>query len=230
MQHSRQALIGTLRSLANRLENAATEPGLLSEDLDHFIPVAPLSFLLEIDEKLDRLLERREPSRCRLADTSDETVVEFITGIGATARARALNHLGGCLQGARHLTICDPYLLLAPRRGPSARDYVASIEAVLPPTLAEIEIFRAEKQRQQDVASEMNDMFKRRGIRARTYVTNDIHDRVWIANHDRAYAVGTSFNGLGNKCAFILPIPKDDLRSFLDEIQQRRANKRSKSV
>lgn len=207
-----------------------TEPGLVSEDLDRIIPVAPLSFLLEIDEKLDRLLERREPGRCRLADTSDETLVEFITGIGATARARALHHLSGCLQGARHLTICDPYLLLSPRRGPSARDYVASIESVLPPTLAEIEIFREEKRRQPEVASEMNDMFKRRDIRVRSYVTNDIHDRVWIANHDRAYVVGTSFNGLGNKCAFILPLPKEDLRSFLDEIDQRRANKRSRSV
>jgi hypothetical protein len=178
------------------------------------IPFAPWSLLIDIDEKLTRLLERGEYGRCHLTDANDEIVAEFITGIGISARQRALHYLSECLQGARHLTICDPYFLV-PARGVSIRDYVDSIESVLPSTLSNIEIFRAEKQRQRDVADELNNMCRRRQIRARSYVVNDIHDRVWIANHDRAYAVGTSFNGLGNKCAFILPLPEEDLRPFL---------------
>ena len=48
---------------------------------------------------------------------------------------------------------------------------------------------------------------------------DDVHDRVWIKDFHSAYVVGTSFNGLGDKCAFILSLPEEDRRDFIRAIQ-----------
>ena len=46
--------------------------------------------------------------------------------------------------------------------------------------------------------------------------TEAIHDRVWIADRARGLVVGTSFNGLGSRAAFLLPLPDPDLKAVLD--------------
>jgi hypothetical protein len=51
-----------------------------------------------------------------------------------------------------------------------------------------------------------------------------LHDRVWIADHERAFTVGTSFNGIGSRCAFILELPSEDRRAFIRELASIRAN------
>jgi hypothetical protein len=146
--------------------------------------------LREIDDKLDRILQRQEHGPCRFSDTNDAVIARLITGIGTAERSRALRHLNEFLQEIHHLTICDRFFLPTIAQQ-SAQSYVNAIDSILPPTLKAIEIFRGRK-RGPEVASKMNDMFKRRGIRVESYVTDEIHDRVWIANHSRAYAVGTS--------------------------------------
>jgi hypothetical protein len=186
--------------------------------------------LSNIEDKIDRLAGRLEYGQCRLAGAARGDVIEFITGIGVTARADALSYLNRCLEGSRQLTICDPFFLCS-IRATSPDDYVAAIESVLPQTLKSLDIFSGRRRRDALVAKGLNQMFKRKGIRVNCYKTDDIHDRVWIKNYSEAYSVGTSFNGLGNKCAFILPLPSDDLRGFLTEISIRRAElPMSKSV
>jgi hypothetical protein len=46
------------------------------------------------------------------------------------------------------------------------------------------------------------------------YKTKTIHDRVWIVEGRKAFVVGTSFQGIGNKFSFILDIPNVDLEIF----------------
>ncbi len=46
------------------------------------------------------------------------------------------------------------------------------------------------------------------------YRTKTIHDRVWIVEGRKAFVVGTSFQGIGNKFSFILDLPNEDLEKF----------------
>ncbi|TOM09059.1 hypothetical protein CGH83_22850 [Vibrio parahaemolyticus] len=58
-----------------------------------------------------------------------------------------------------------------------------------------------------------------------TYIeTNEIHDRVFIRDQDEAVLVGTSLGGYGNKLAFVLDLPNEDLENFkaaLEKIRQK---------
>ncbi|WP_197742268.1 hypothetical protein [Bradyrhizobium sp. TM102] len=120
------------------------------------------------------------------------------------------------------LSESDAYLLTSPGRI-SCEEYVNGIESALPQTMRAVEIFSKRGVRNKDVADRLNQMFRRRDIRVRIYKTDDIHDRVWIKDSLEAFSIGTSFNGLGNKFAFILPLPSSDVRSFLSELQIRRS-------
>jgi len=46
--------------------------------------------------------------------------------------------------------------------------------------------------------------------------SSTLHDRVWIFDRTSALVVGTSLNGIGNRLAFILPLPSDDLLDLLN--------------
>ncbi len=54
-----------------------------------------------------------------------------------------------------------------------------------------------------------------------------MHDRVWIKDGNRAKVVGTSFNGLGKKLAFILNLPESDLRAFQTQLPRIRKRQRA---
>jgi len=228
---SKDKMIAEVRRLAAWLERGDLELG------DDNLPkqLLPLSLFVatriyEIEQKLDRLLERPSGVECRLSRADADNFRRYLTGLGPTARDDAVRHLKECLKGARQLTICDPYFLNAPRRT-LPRDYVKRIETVLPKTLKQLEIFVANGRRNKAVAREFNTLCKSRSIKLSCLKTDDIHDRVWIADGLHAYVVGTSFNGLGNKCAFILPLPDEDKRLFIKEITSRRNSlPKSKSV
>ena len=137
--------------------------------------------------------------------------------MGPQARTDANQYLSGVVAGARELTICDPYIL-QPYAAIPPINYVTSLLSVLPTTLRSLEIFAKPRVRNRQVAEELNKACKQRGVRVTVLRTNEIHDRVWIADHERAYTIGTSFNGLGNRCAFILPLPSEDRRAFAKEL------------
>ena len=50
--------------------------------------------------------------------------------------------------------------------------------------------------------------------------TDTVHDRVWIADRKRGLVVGTSFNGLGSRAAFLLPLPDPDLVAVLEYLDE----------
>jgi hypothetical protein len=59
------------------------------------------------------------------------------------------------------------------------------------------------------------------------YHQEEIHDRVWLKDETDAVVVGTSFNGLGNKCAFLLNLEAADASSFSAELRRIRSATRS---
>ncbi len=66
------------------------------------------------------------------------------------------------------------------------------------------------------VKSAISQVLKDSSIKMSSRATNLMHDRVWIADRKRALVVGTSFNGLGGRAAFLLPLPDPDLQALLE--------------
>ncbi len=178
--------------------------------------------LQHIEGKLAEII-KRPGSTCQFKGEEGEAVARLIVGMGPQARGEANQYLSNAIAGARELTICDPYLL-QPYTATPPCDYVASLMGVLPTVLRSLEVFVKPRVRNREVAESLNQACKQRRIRIAVHRTADIHDRVWIADHERAYTVGTSFNGLGNRCAFILPLPDEDRRAFGKELASIRSS------
>jgi hypothetical protein len=221
----KEQLIAELRGLISSLEEGNIDAA--DERLKWPLVLYYNHWAIEvIEQKLDALIERSSV-RCRLFDAEGVQIAHLMTGLGPLESNKAVTHLRDCMAGATSITICDPYLLTLKKQA-SASDYVHSIEGVLPASLTRLELFVGKMRRNPEVAKHLNELCKTRGIRLSCYKTDDIHDRVWIADNNFAYSVGTSFNGFGNKCSFILPLSHEDRRSFAEEINNRR-DKLSKS-
>ena len=108
---------------------------------------------------------------------------------------------------------------------------MAGVDAVIPKTIKVIELYVKPKKRDAEVAAGFTKLCKDREIKLTCRKTDELHDRVWIVDSIRAYVIGASFNGLGNKCAFILELPEEDRRNFIKEVGLlRERTTRSKSA
>lgn len=129
--------------------------------------------------------------------------------------------LQSTIKGATKLTICDPYLFHTPRNTTS-QEYAEQLISILPcDSLLELTLFYQAPQSRSSLGEFANRVPKH--ILLNGFMTNNIHDRVWIINDSRAIVVGTSFGGLGKKYSFLLDLPDDDLnefKSFLEEIKE----------
>jgi hypothetical protein len=185
--------------------------------------------LQRLDQKVDALLER-PVSSCFMASEEGSNVTKLMTGVGDAARTQAIDHMRDGFYGAKQLIICDPYFLLSNNKN-SKKDYLAGINAVIPNTVITIELFVKPRKRDAEVASGFTKLCQDRGIKLTCRKTEELHDRVWIVDSTRAFVVGASFNGLGNKCAFILELPEQDRRNFIKEVGLlRERTTRSKSA
>ena len=184
--------------------------------------------LRRLDQKVDALLERPAPS-CRMASEEGTNVMQLMTGVGVAARTEAIDYLRNGFGGAKQVVICDPYFLLSNKT--SKADYLAGIDAVIPNTVKTIELYVKPKKRDAEVAAGFTKLCQDRGIKLTCRKTEELHDRVWIIDSTRAFVVGASFNGLGNKCAFILELPEQDRQNFIKEVGLlRERTTRSKSA
>ncbi|MDD2750511.1 hypothetical protein [Acidithiobacillus sp.] len=185
--------------------------------------------LRRLDQKVDALLERPTPS-CRIASEEDNNVLQLMTGVGAAARTEAIDYMRSGFSGAKQLVICDPYFLLSNSKTSKA-DYLAGVDVVIPKNVKAIELYVKPRKRDAEVATGFTKLCQDRGIKLTCRKTEELHDRVWIVDSTRAYVVGASFNGLGNKCAFILELPEEDRRNFIKEVGLlRERTTRSKSA
>lgn len=67
-------------------------------------------------------------------------------------------------------------------------------------------------------------------VRLTMSTSEDMHDRVWIADRNRALAVGTSLNGIGKRAAFLLPLPKSDLDALLEFMDENSLSRVRKEI
>ncbi len=169
-----------------------------------------------LDKKVDSLLKRPTPT-CRMASEEGNNVLQLMTGVGTAARKEAIDYMRSGFAGAKQLVICDPYFLL-PNSKPSKADYLTGVASVIPKTVKAIELYVKPRMRNPEVADGFTKLCQDRGIKLTCRKTDEIHDRVWIVDSTRAFVVGTSFNGLGNKFAFILELPEEDRRNFIKEV------------
>lgn len=143
----------------------------------------------------------------------------YIADKGESGRRNSIEYLAGFFHDVQHITICDPYFLLPARHKPVV-DYATELDQVFPDSLRSLELFVKPSTRDGEVGDLLNAFCEAHNIAVAVYETNEIHDRIWIKDTFSAYIVGTSFNGLGHKFSFILPLPNEDLKQFQQELQE----------
>ena len=169
-----------------------------------------------VERKLDALMDRPQ-LHCRFSGPRGDDILQLMTNVGPVERTKAIRHLQTGFSGAKHMTVCDPYFLRG-LRGSTAQEYTEDFARTIPVTTQSLEIFLKPRERDPEVAAGINRLSQERNIAVRIHRTKELHDRVWIADGQRAFVVGASFNGLGNKCAFILELPPEDRAHFIAEL------------
>lgn len=231
---SKEFLIAHLKELISIVERSDSDRDALRRIRKEgfFYPFWDEEFIYHLhrlDQKIDALLER-PVSTCRIASEEGNDILQFMTGVGAAARTEAIDYMRNGFSGAKQLVICDPYFLLSNNKNSKA-DYLAGIDDVIPKTVKTIELYVKPRKRDTEVADGFTKLCQDRGIKLTCRKTDELHDRVWIVDSTRAFVVGASFNGLGNKCAFILELPEEDRRNFIREVGLlRERTTRSKSA
>jgi|TARA_R110001592_G_scaffold147042_4_gene371474 hypothetical protein len=175
--------------------------------------------LSRIEGKLDTILESNSRGKCQFSKGDDESILHLITGVGLDERNKAIKHLSEKLKGAKSLTICDPYFLKK-YKGASPSETAIEFVGILPKSLKTLDLYVKPRIRDKEFADCLNSELQKTGIKLLSRKTEEIHDRVWIKDFNDAFVVGTSFNGLGNKCAFILDLPQEDQRQFLTSLNE----------
>lgn len=147
--------------------------------------------------------------------------MQLLTGVVGNLTPDKKNVVKRAKNSSR-LVICDPYLFSwsGPNKAFSReRDYTNYIISLISRDVRHLEVFHLPGPN-----SRIFDRFKRemgsRNIHASYYPTTEIHDRVIIDENDNGTLLGTSFGGLGNKLAFVLDIPAEDVRAFKVELDR----------
>lgn len=186
--------------------------------------------LRSVEHKIDKLLDRPIAS-CRMASSDGENLIEFMTGRGESERAKGVKYLLDWMKSPTEITIADPYFIKN-SGAISEEEYMKSLQEILPNSLVKIELFIGpitKIYQKASIATWFNQLCVTRGIELTVFHQEEVHDRVWLKSGTDALVVGTSFNGLGNKCAFLLNLDAEDAASFNKELCRIRANYTSSS-
>lgn len=180
--------------------------------------------LHRIERSLDRLANRPSAA-CRFAGDEGESIMQLMTGRGIKERQKGISYLSDWMSNPTQLTIADPYLIKN-SGAISESDYKSSLDGLLPHSLTNLELFigpRNAKYQKASIATWFNAQCRERDITLSVFHQEQVHDRVWIKNGNDAIVVGTSFNGLGNKCAFLLKLDTTDTEDFSAELRRIRS-------
>lgn len=174
-----------------------------------------------LTEKIDNLSVKS--SVCAMSQDNIESsgILKLITGL-PNKRKQERKYLQHQISGARKLRIVDPYFLSW--SGPNKiytkeKEYINFILELIPSSVKELEIYHLPGANNR-IKINFNKIIRSRKIKVRYIETNQIHDRVFIKNDEEAILVGTSIGGFGNKIAFILDIPNEDLDVFIKELEK----------
>ena len=186
----------------------------------------------EYDALVDRLIEEGQetpfpspgigwPSRtvyverrCALERDADGNM-QFVTLPGQ--RAIGLKELRDFTDQTEDLIVVDPYVFSGTRGSASAiAEEFKRAARVGGKFLKRIHFVCDAGHTTNAVRSEIVALCLKHKVHFTERNTNTVHDRVWIANRARGLVVGTSFNGLGSRAAFLLPLPGPDLAAVLN--------------
>lgn len=180
----------------------------------------PLDQLEVVSEKLDSLLEKLDGSRCRYRESGDNgNFAYLVAGLNGDDGRQDLKEW---LDGAKILEVADPYFFHMGSYK-NTTQLVHNFEEILPKSLRRLSVYHKPKP-SRALKQEFSDCIRAHGVQQDYFRTSILHDRVWIKDGNHAKVVGTSFNGLGNRLAFILDLPESDLRAFqaqMSNIRQR---------
>lgn len=223
MTTERELLARHLRELLEVVENPESDISQLRPWLRYWWFGPPTGE--EISSRLSRI-ERRlstlEPQRCALAEgESANRLAYLITGLDER-RNEERRHITSWLAGTNKLTISDPYFFSF--SGPNKvfrtqAQYVEWLIDFIPKKIEKLEVFHLPGPNRR-IYSSIAEYCRKKGISLQNHETNEIHDRVLIKNDKDAKAIGTSFGGLGNKIAFVLDLPEEDLQAFRRELHR----------
>jgi hypothetical protein len=164
--------------------------------------------------------------RCAL-ERSDDGTLHLVALPGQ--RSVGLKELRDFTADAEALIIVDPYVFSGPAdRATEIADEFKRTARVGGKWLKRIHFVydASTKCTTKTVKTAISKVLKDASIKVTSRASSVMHDRVWIADRKRALVVGTSFNGLGSRAAFLLPLPDPDLQAlleFLDENSLSRA-------
>lgn len=149
--------------------------------------------------------------------------------VAPNARPDGLRELRDFTKDVERLTIVDPYFFagVTAKAKDIAREFArtARVEAK---TLKSVHIIRNNEKDNKAVLTAIKRTLRDSSVRLTHSSTQEVHDRVWIRDTQQAVVVGTSFNGIGSRAAFILPLPKPDLDAILEFLDKRGLAHRSR--
>ena len=136
-------------------------------------------------------------------------------------RAIGLKEIRDFTREVKSLVIVDPYFLSGEAKcATSIADEFEKSARLAGRWLEKVHIIHSS-----DVTKAIKKAIEERAeksnVRLTFAATDEIHDRVWIADQANGMVVGTSLNGIGNRVAFLLPLPKEDLNAFWDFLVER---------
>lgn len=141
--------------------------------------------------------------------------------VASGERAIGLRELRDFTNGAQRLIIIDPYFLVV--EATMAESYVSEVAKTARfDEIREIHIVYNDRCVTKKVLSKFKAAARAAGVRVSLRGTQSFHDRIWIADGNRAVAVGTSLNGLGTRAAFILRLPAEDLAYIQEFLRKHR--------
>ena len=152
--------------------------------------------------------------RCALERDADGNM-HLVTFPGQ--RAIGLKELRDFTDQTEDLIVVDPYVFSGTRgSAPDVAEEFKRAARVGGKSLKRVHFIYDTGHTTHAVRSEIEALCAKNKVRMTEHSTDTIHDRVWIADRTRGLVVGTSFNGLGSRAAFLLPLPDPDLAAVLE--------------
>lgn len=223
MTTERELLVRHLRELLEVVENPESDLSQMRPWLHYWWWGLPTGE--EVSARLGRIerqLSSLQERRCAFSERDNaDRMMYLITGM-ANRRNEERRHITSWLAGVSRLTIVDPYFFSF--SGPNKvfrtqTQYVEWLLELIPKQTEQIEVFHLPVPNRR-IYSAVATHCKKKNIALKTWETTEIHDRVLIRNDEEAKAIGTSFGGIGNKIAFVLDLPNEDLGMFRRELHR----------
>lgn len=178
--------------------------------------------LEEVDTQLwNHLFDREGTFQITIRAEIHETVCSPSADGSDQTRQEALRRLRQFSNGAANLTVVDPYLFGDRTLDPNGYvDELIRATGVGSPELKRLHVvFDSSRGNNKYLRRQLTEKAISAGTTFSEKDTNLFHDRIWLADRQRAVLVGTSFGGLGNRLCFIVDLPELDVKVLLQFLE-----------